>query len=68
MAKEKDEEVVKVVEKMKKVDIKVLREDKWQIEGELVLKKRKVYVSKDEKLRVEIIQLHYDVLAEEHEG
>jgi len=29
MAKEKDEEVVKVVEKMKKVDIKVLREDKW---------------------------------------
>ena len=68
MAKEKDEEVVKVVEKMKKVDIKILREDKWQIEGELVLKKRKVYVSKDEKLRVEIIQLHYDVLAEEYEG
>ena len=39
---------------MKKVGIKVLREDKWQIEEELVLKKRKVYVSKDEKLRVEI--------------
>jgi len=36
------------------VGIKVLREDKWQIEGELVLKKRKVYVSKDEKLRVEV--------------
>ena len=44
MAKEKDEEVVKVVEKMKKVDIKILREDKWQIEGELVLKKRKVCI------------------------
>ena len=27
-----------------------------------VVKERKMYVSKDEELRVEIIQLHYDVL------
>ncbi len=30
-------------------------ESEWQIEGDLVLKKRKVYVLKDEELRVEII-------------
>jgi len=27
----------------------------------LVLKEKKVYVSKDEKLRMKIIQLHYDI-------
>ena len=34
----------------------------------MVLKKGKVYVLKDEELRVEIIQLHYDVPAAEHGG
>jgi len=33
-----------------------------------MLKKEKVYVPKDEKLRVEIIWLHYDVLVVEHGG
>jgi len=54
-ARSKGEEVVRVVEKMKKAGVKVLQGDKWQIDGELVLKKGKVYVSKDKKLRVEII-------------
>ena len=62
-ARGKDKKVVRVVEEMKKAGVKVLREDKWQIEGELVLKEGKIYVPKEEKLRVEIIQLHYDVLA-----
>jgi len=52
--------VVKVVEEMKKVGVKVLRNDEWQIEDELVLKEKKVYVSKDEELRLEIIQLYHD--------
>ena len=56
----KDDKVVKVVEEMKKIGVKVLRNDEWQIEDELVLKEKKVYVSKDEELRLEIIQLHYD--------
>ena len=42
--------------------------DKWQLEGDLVLKKGKIYVPKDEELRVEIIQLHHDVLAAGHGG
>jgi len=33
-----------------------------------VLKERKVYIPKDEKLRVEIIQLHHDMLIAEHGG
>ena len=44
---EKDKEVVKVVEEIKKVGFKVLREDKWEIEGEFVLKENKVYILKN---------------------
>ena len=51
----KDKGIVRVVEEMKKAGIKVVREEKWQLEGDLVLKKGKVYVLKDEELRIEII-------------
>ena len=56
----KDEEVIKVVEEMKKAGVKTLRDKKWQIEERLVLKERRVYVPKDKKLRIEIIWLHHD--------
>ena len=51
----KNNEIVKVVEKMKKTEVKVLRNDEWQIEDDLVLKKGKVYVLKDKSSRLEII-------------
>jgi len=35
--------------------MKLLREEEWQIEGDLVLKKEKVYMPKNKALRVEII-------------
>ena len=38
----KDNEIVKAVEEIKKVEVKVLRNDEWQIEDDLVLKKRKI--------------------------
>ena len=38
---------------MKKAGVKVLRGEEWQIEEDLVLKKGKVYMLKDEALRVE---------------
>jgi len=47
---------------MKKANVKVLRID------ELVLKKRKIYVLKDESLRLEIIQLHHNVPILGHGG
>ncbi len=46
-AKDKDEEVIKVVEEMKKVGIKMLTNKEWQIEKGLVLKEKKVYVSEE---------------------
>jgi len=67
-ARSKDKDVVKVVEEMKKMKVKELRENEWKIEGELVLKKGKVYVLKDEKLRAEMIQLHHDILTARHGG
>jgi len=38
------------------------------VEGNLVLKEIKVYVPKNKELRVEIIQLYYNVLAVEYGG
>ena len=56
------------MEEIKKAGVKVLWRDEWQIEKDLVLKEGKMYVLKDEALRVEIIQLHHDVLVAEYRG
>jgi len=53
---------------MKKAGVKVLRGDEWQIEGDLVLKKKNVYMPKDKALRVEIIWLYHDILVTGHRG
>jgi len=66
-AKSKDKEVIRVVEKIKKAGVKALRGEEWQIEEDLVLKKGKVYVLKDEELRAEIIWLHHNVLVAGYE-
>jgi len=67
-ARDKDEEMIKVVEEMKKAGVKILRDKEWQIEEGLVLKEERVYVPKDEKLRVEIIRLHHDMPIAGHGG
>ena len=65
-ARSKDENVVRVVEEMKKVRVKELRGEEWKLEGDLVLKEEKVYVLKDEELRAEVIWLHHDIPAVGH--
>ena len=40
--------MIRVVEEIKKTEVKVLRGDEWQIEENLVLKESKIYVLKDE--------------------
>jgi len=50
---------------MKIGGVKVLRGDEWGIEEDLVLKEEKIYVSKNEKLRTEVIWLYHDVLVAE---
>ena len=67
-ARSKDEDILRIVEEMKKVGVRELRGNEWKIEEELVLKEGKVYVPKNEELRVEIIWLHHDVLVAGHGG
>jgi len=52
--REKNKEIVRVVE-IKKTGVKILRDDEWQIEGNLILKKGKMYILKKEELRIKII-------------
>ena len=64
----KNDEMVKVVEEMKKARVKVLRNNEWQIEDDFMLKEGKVYVLRNKSLRLEIIQLHYDILITGYRG
>jgi len=66
--RDKDEEVIKLVEEMKRAGVKTIREEEWQIEEGLVLKEGRVYVPRDEKLRVEIIRLYHDMPIAGHGG
>jgi len=65
-ARSKNEEVVRIVEEMKKARVNELRGEEWKIERELVLKEEKIYVPRDVELRAEIIQLHHDILVVGH--
>ena len=67
-ARSKDENVIRVVEEMNKAGVRELKGDEWKLEEDLILKEGKVYVPKDEELRVEIIRLHHDVPAARHRG
>jgi len=63
-----DDEIVKVVEEMKKANVKVLRDKEWREEDRLMLKDGKVYIPKNEELRAEVIWLHHDTLVGGHGG
>jgi len=67
-SKVKDDEVVKVVEEMKRARVKMLRDEKWREVNGIMYKEGKVYVPKDEKLWAEIIRLHHDTLIGGHGG
>ena len=47
-AREKDDEVVRIVEEMKKAEMKILRDKEWKIERELMLKEENLYIKKGE--------------------
>jgi len=64
----KDDGVIKAVEEMKRAEVKMLRDEEWREEDGLMLKEGKVYVLKDEALRVEIIRLHHDTPMGGHRG
>ena len=64
----RDNEVMKAVEEMKKAGVKMLRDEEWREEDGLILKEGKVYVPRDEALRVEISRLHHDMPMGGHGG
>jgi len=63
-----DDKIVKVVEEIKKANVKVLRNKEWREEDGLMLKDKKVYVPKNEELRAKVIRLHHDMPVGEHRG
>ena len=67
-SKVKDDEVVKAVEEMKRAEVKMLRDEEWREVDSVIYKEGKVYVPKDNKLRVEIIRLYHDTLVGGHRG
>ena len=67
-SKARDDEVIKAVEEMKKAGVKMLRDKEWREEDSLMLKEEKVYMPKDEALRVEIIRLHHNMPMGGHGG
>jgi len=67
-SKVKDDKVVKAVEKIKQVGVKMLRDEEWREIDGIMYKEKKVYVPKDEKLRAEIIRLQHDMLIGGHGG
>jgi len=66
-AQEGDEKVVKAVEELKKVGVKMLRDKEWEIEDRVVLKKGRIYVPEGE-LRGEVVRLHHDTPVGGHRG
>ena len=64
--KVKDDEVVRAVEEIKQAGVKILQDEEWREVVDIIYKKEKVYVPKDDKLKAEIIKLYYNTLVEGH--
>jgi len=64
----KDNEVLKVVEEMKRAGMKMLRNEEWREVDGIMYKEEKIYVPKNDKLRPEIIRLHHDILVGGYRG
>ena len=56
---EGDEKIVKAVEELKRIGIKALKNEEWEVEDGIVLKEERIYIPEGD-LRREIIQLHHD--------
>ena len=53
---------------MKQAGVKMLRDEEWREVNGIMYKEGKVYVPKDNVLRMEIIRLHHDTPVEGHRG
>jgi len=62
----KDNKVIKAVKEIKQAGVKMLRDEEWREVNGIMYKEEKVYMSKDNILRIKIIRLYYDTLVEGH--
>ena len=53
---------------MKRAGVKILRDEEWREVDSVMYKEGKVYVPKDDKLKAEIIRLHYNIPVRGHGG
>ena len=56
------------MEEIKRVGVKILKDEEWHQKDGLILKKEKIYVPRDEKLRAEVIRLHHNMPVGGHGG
>ena len=66
--KVKDDKVVRAVEEIKQAGVKILQDEEWREVDDIIYKKEKVYVPKDDKLKAEIIKLYYNTPVGGHGG
>jgi len=59
--------VVKAVEELKRLEIKLIKDKEWSIEDGLVLKEERIYMLEG-ALRVEVIWQHHDTTVGGHGG
>ena len=64
----KDDKVIRMIEEMKRARVKMLRDEEWREVDGIIYKKEKIYVSKDDQLKTEIIRLHHDIPVGGHRG
>ena len=64
----KDNEIIKTVKEIKQAGVKMLRDEEWREVDGVIYKEEKVYVPKDNILRMEIIRLYYNTLVERYKG
>jgi len=67
-SKVKDDEVVKAVEETKQAEVKMLRDKEWREVDGVMYKEGKVYVPRDNELRMKIVRLHHDMPVGGHGG
>jgi len=65
-SKVKDNKVIKVVKEMKQAGVKMLKDEEWREVNGIMYKEGKIYILKNEKLKAEIIWLHYDMPVGRH--
>ena len=62
-----NEKVVKIVKKLKRTDMKILKDKEQTIKEEVVIKEGQIYMPEGE-LRREVIQLYYNIPMGEYRG